>query len=149
MPRCSIGVDLNMTVLQWTPDLEIGVFELDLQHRSLIGIVNQLHEAILANRAPRTIEWIMEELLLYTKFHFDTEEAYMHRYQLECVASHQLEHEEVLKVVRRLKRKLKAGGDGIPDAVHEWLHAWLLKHLMGTDRGLGMELQARMSRSAS
>lgn len=133
-----------MTILEWTPDLEIGVYEIDLQHRSLIGIANQLHDAIVSGKAERTIEWILEELVLYTKFHFDTEECYMRRYQPDCSTQHALEHGEMLKAVRRFKRKLKAGDEAIPLAVHDFLQGWLSAHLKGTDRQLGDELREKM-----
>jgi hemerythrin len=133
-----------MAILEWTPDLEIGIFEIDLQHRSLIGIANHLHDAVVSGKAERTIEWILEELVLYTKFHFDTEEGYMRRYQLDSAPCHAHEHDEMLKAVRRLKRKMKAGDEAVPADVHEFLQGWLRSHLKGTDRQLGDELRRKM-----
>jgi hemerythrin len=138
-----------MTILEWTPDLEIGIYEIDLQHRSLIGIANQLHDAIVSGKAERTIEWILEELVLYTKFHFDTEARYMRRYQPDCATQHSHEHGEMLKAVRRFKRKLKAGDESVPLAVHDFLQGWLRMHLKGTDRQLGDELREKMYGEAS
>lgn len=138
-----------MTVLEWTPDLEIGIYEIDLQHRSLIGIANQLHNAIVSGKAERTIEWILEELVLYTKFHFETEERYMRRYQPDCATQHAHEHGEMLKAVRRFKRKMKAGDEAVPLAVQDFLQGWLRTHLKGTDRRLGDELREKMYGEAS
>jgi hemerythrin len=126
-----------MPVLDWTPDLEIGIYEIDLQHRSLVSMANQLHDAIERDKGTRTIEWILEELLLYTKMHFQTEEKYMQRYEHEESAQHKLEHGELLKGMKRFKRKLAAGDDDVGEALMQFLHGWLAAHLSGSDRALG------------
>lgn len=126
-----------MPVLEWTPELEIGIFEIDLQHRSLVSIANQLHDAIESGKADKTIEWILEELLLYTKMHFQTEEQYMRRYEHTASEQHKLEHAEMLKAMRRFKRKLKVDDDALADEVLVFLRDWLHHHLTGPDRALG------------
>ena len=126
-----------MPVIEWRPELEIGIFEIDLQHRSLVSIANQLHDAVASGKAVQTVEWILEELLLYTKMHFQTEEQYMRRYQYVASAQHQAEHDEMLKALRRFKRKLKNDDDTLPEDVLDFLHDWLAQHLTGPDRALG------------
>jgi hemerythrin len=135
-----------MSVLEWTPELETGVFEIDLQHRSLVAIANQLHDAIRAGRAGRTVEWMLEELALYTRFHFETEEAYMRRYGLDNQERHRVEHGELLSAIKRFRRKLKAGDDRVQDDVLEFLSRWLDQHLRGADRQFGAEVLAAMNR---
>lgn len=132
-----------MPVLEWTSDLDIGIYEIDLQHRSLVSIANQLYDAIETGRSHHTIEWILEELLVYTKMHFKTEEQYMRRYEHGHASQHAHEHAELLKAMRRIKRKLKAGDDGVEDEVLEFLSGWLAKHLTGSDRTLGEAYLAR------
>ena len=135
-----------MAVLDWTSDLDTGVYEIDLQHRSLVNIANQLHDAIKAGRAGRTIEWMLEELALYTRFHFDTEESYIRRYWLDGLQAHRIEHAELLSAIKRFRRKLKAGDERVQDDVLVFLSGWLEKHLRGADRELGLEVRAAMNR---
>lgn len=132
-----------MPVLEWTSDLDIGIYEIDLQHRSLVSIANQLYDAIEAGRSARTVEWILEELLVYTKMHFQTEEQYMRRYEHDRAGQHVHEHGELLKAMRRIKRKLKAGEEGVDEEVLEFLSGWLANHLTGSDRKLGEAYLAR------
>ena len=134
-----------MPVLEWNSDFDIGIFEIDLQHRSLVSIANQLYDAIEADRAARTVEWILEELLLYTQMHFQTEEQYMRRYEheQESASQHKREHGELLKAMRRFKRKMKAGEEGVGEEVLEFLQGWLAEHLRGSDRTLGDAFKAR------
>lgn len=133
-----------MSVIEWRPELDIGIFEIDMQHRSLVSIANQLHDAIESGKADRTIEWMLEELLLYTKMHFQTEEQYMKRYQHTEAAGHAREHGEMLKAMRRFKRRLKVGDD-VADEVLDFLRGWLESHLGGPDRALGLAYAKRMT----
>jgi hemerythrin len=135
-----------MAVLDWSNELDTGVYEIDLQHRSLVNIANQLHDAIKAGRAERTIEWMLEELALYTKFHFETEEAYMRRYGLDDLQRHRVEHAELLSGIKRFRRKMKAGDERVQDDVLDFLSGWLEKHLKGADRDFGIEVRAAMNR---
>lgn len=135
-----------MAVLDWSADYETGVYEIDLQHRSLLAIANQVHDAIRSGRAERTVEWMIEELALYTKFHFETEEAYMRHYGLDDEARHRVEHAELLSAIKRFRRKLKAGDERVQDEVSEFLSTWLDKHLRGADRQFGAEVRAAMNR---
>ena len=125
-----------MPVLDWTPDLEIGIYEIDLQHRSLVSMANQLHDAIERDKGAQTIDWILEELLLYTKMHFATEEKYMQRYEHEESAQHKLQHGELLKAMKRFKRKMSAGDD-VANELMLFLQQWLGTHITGSDRDLG------------
>ena len=130
-----------MPVLEWSPELEIGIFELDLQHRSLVSIANQFYDAIEAGRPEHTINWILEEFLVYINMHFQTEEQYMRRYKHPDTPKHQEEHAEMLKAMRRFKRKLKAGED-VAEEVMGFLQKWLAGHLTGFDRSLGETYKA-------
>ena len=130
-----------MPVLDWTSDLEIGIYEIDLQHRSLVSIANQLHDAIQRDKGTQTVDWILEELLLYAKMHFQTEEKYMQRYEHDESAQHKQEHGELLKAMKRFKRKLNLGDEDVADELMQFLHDWLAAHLTGSDRSLGKAYQ--------
>ena len=132
-----------MSQLEWTADLEIGIYEIDLQHRALVSIANQLTEAIEGGRPIRTIEWILDELLVYAKMHFQTEELYMRRYQHKESAQHKREHGELLKSMRRFRWRLETEDENISDDVLEFLASWLSNHLNGPDRALGDAYKAR------
>lgn len=133
-----------MPVLEWTSDFNIGIHEIDLQHRSLVSIANQLYDAIETGRPGHTVEWILEELLVYTKMHFQTEEQYMRRYEHDRASQHAKEHAELLKAMRRFKRKFKEGAEGVDEEVLDFLSGWLGNHLTGSDRALGEAYQARV-----
>lgn len=51
--------------------------EIDDQHKILIGLINLLHDAMLANRGSEIQKEIVTELAEYVRYHFATEEKYM------------------------------------------------------------------------
>lgn len=66
-----------MALIEWTPALEVGLEEMDRQHRQLVKILNELHQAMQAGGRQRDLMRVMDELLQYTKYHFSTEERLM------------------------------------------------------------------------
>lgn len=135
-----------MAVVDWSPDLEIGVSEIDQQHRNLVAITNHLHDALLAGQAQQAIEWIIDELTVYVKFHFDAEEKYMKTHGHADTAAHKLEHKEMLKAIRRFRKKFYEGEPRVENEVMSFLSGWLLQHIMGTDRQLGRPPASRSVR---
>lgn len=133
----------DVAIVTWGPKMEIGVPEIDLQHRNLVAIANHLHDAISANQAQQAVDWILEELTLYVKFHFDSEERLMQELDYVDTEKHQLEHKEMLKAIRRFKKHFHAGEPRVEREVMDFLGGWLLQHIMGTDRALGRHYAAK------
>lgn len=126
-----------MPEIEWTSDFEIGIFEIDLQHRSLVSIANQLIDAVEAGKPKSTIEWILDELLVYARMHFVTEEQYLKRYMDKGLSQHKGEHHHLLKAMRRFRKKVHDGDEDVGEKVLEFFSAWLPDHLAGSDQSLG------------
>ena len=45
-----------MPFLVWEPSFSVGVWDIDRQHRSLIGLINQLHVAVSGIEADKKLE---------------------------------------------------------------------------------------------
>lgn len=52
-----------MALIEWTPALEVGLEEMDRQHRQLVKILNELHQAMQAGGRQRDLMRVMDELL--------------------------------------------------------------------------------------
>ena len=132
-----------MTVLNWSRDLEVGIREIDVQHRNLVAIANHLHDAILAGQAPQALSWILDELALYTVHHFDAEEKLMQVHDFVESPQHHLEHKSMLKAVQRFHDRFGDGDARVQRDVMDFLRGWLLQHIQGTDRKLAEELRQK------
>ena len=84
-----------MTIVEWGPELEIGITEIDYQHRNLVSMLNALHSAIEAGEPREHLAEILEELDLYVINHFATEERVMERLHFEFTEQHKLEHRDL------------------------------------------------------
>ena len=45
-----------MTLLEWRDDFRIGIAEVDHEHQLLIGLINDVHAALEADRSAERIE---------------------------------------------------------------------------------------------
>jgi len=50
-----------MALMEWNPTLELGVDQMDRQHRQLVKLLNELHQAMVAGSQTRALIRVMEE----------------------------------------------------------------------------------------
>lgn len=135
-----------MSILSWSREFEIGVREIDQQHRNLVAIANHLHDAIESGQAPQAIDWILDELSFYTLHHFKAEERLMQDLPADAEDEHRREHKEMLKALRRFRRRFAEGDSKVARDVMAFLRAWLTQHILGTDRALAEHLRGKLVR---
>ena len=107
--------------ITWKPYYSVGDDSLDTQHKVIIGLINELYAAVLANRPDVDLKGIMDRLLRYTITHFQHEEQLM----LECgfpdLQAHKLLHERLRQQHSRSPRQPQSRHRTGPAAVPERL----------------------------
>ena len=63
-----------MPLMTWTDKLSVGVGVIDEDHKKLVGMVNELYDAMQAGQGRDSLGRILNGLVQYTKFHFAREE---------------------------------------------------------------------------
>ena len=63
--------------VEWSDELSVGVEEIDEQHKVLVGLVNEMHEAIHQRHGSEVVQEILAKLADYTRIHFAVEESLM------------------------------------------------------------------------
>lgn len=119
---------------EWTDDYSVGIKEIDAQHKRLFDIINNFYEAFIQGKADLVVSETLDELLLYTRYHFKSEETLMKEYDLPDITAHQRKHrefeDEIMKRIDDLKRK-----DGkVHYKTMNYLKDWLLGHILGMDK---------------
>ena len=66
-----------MQLFPWQEDYEIGLVEIDRQHRHLVRLINELSDAMIAHKGHKTAPQSLEKLVDYIQLHFTTEEEVM------------------------------------------------------------------------
>lgn len=129
--------------MEWTPAFEVGVEQMDRQHRQLVKILNELHRAMLAGSQPRDMMRVMEELILYTKYHFTTEERLMDEFAYPGAALHKQKHQALTAKVEEYAEEVLKGRATVSLSILQFLKDWLNKHILGTDMEFARFVQSR------
>lgn len=118
-----------MTFWPWTSELEVGIKEIDEQHRWLVDLTNKLHDAFQAGADHGTIREILEGLMDYTMNHFIVEEELFDRLGYPESAAHKKYHNRFTEQVMSLLDRHEAGEVVGAEAL-ELLKDWLTHHIL-------------------
>lgn len=122
-----------MSLMEWGPEYEIGIKDIDMQHEKLVNIINQLNKIIVNNKSSDKIRMVLTELLDYTSYHFKTEEDIMDKIKYPEADRHKFIHKRLLDSVKEFTVKFNAG-QPIADDLMIFLKHWLSAHIKHVDR---------------
>ncbi len=129
-------------LLQWSESLNIGIREIDEQHKALIAMVNELHQAIVARNAKDTAREILDRLAEYPGTYFRDEEGLMQRSGYSALDTHRQQHEDLIRRVSELRDQFDTGNSKITFELMFILKTWLSRHVNESDRRFGAYLMA-------
>jgi hemerythrin len=135
-----------MALIDWNPNLSVGVDEMDRQHQKLVGLINQFHDALKAGKGDEIAKGILVQLAQYTQTHFAAEEQLMARHGYPEFHAHKKLHAELIAQVSQMVEKIKAGKMVSPVSIASFLKDWLTKHILGTDKLYGQFITAGAAR---
>ncbi|MCG3186710.1 MAG: Bacteriohemerythrin [Rhodocyclaceae bacterium] len=131
-----------MTVLfQWDNDFNIGIQEIDEQHKVLVSLLNDLHNAIREHHGKATSREILDRLAEYTRTHFLLEESLMRLTHYPGFEIHKAQHEDLIRQVRDLQEKLDKENITITFELLHFLKTWLARHIHDSDKRFGAYFQ--------
>jgi hemerythrin len=123
-----------MAFIEWNNSFSVGVSEIDLQHQKLVGIINDLHDAMLQGKGKAVLEEIIRGLVDYAGAHFLTEETYFDQFRYPDAGSHKEEHSAFTQKVAEFKDGFDAGKLALSITVMDFLSSWLRNHIMVADK---------------
>jgi hemerythrin len=122
-----------MPLIEWSDSLSVKIAEIDVQHQQLIGMINELHDAMKSGKAQYSLGNILTRLAYYAETHFATEERYFTEYEYPKAASHVAEHRKFLEQVQHYDQELTAGRIMLSMEIMKFLGDWLVHHIQGVD----------------
>jgi hemerythrin len=66
-----------MATVQWKDEYIINVEDIDIQHQTMVKLVNNLHSSVEARKNKSEHERLLIELVEYTHMHLSTEEKFI------------------------------------------------------------------------
>ena len=121
----------------WKNEYSVNIRQIDIQHKKLVELINDLHEAMSAGKAKDVLEKILGELVAYTKFHFSKEEELMEMAGYPGLLHHRLKHKELTGKVFQFQSDYHAGKFSISIEVMSFLKDWLINHIQKIDKEYG------------
>jgi hemerythrin len=133
-----------MPLMTWTEKLSVGVEVLDDDHKKLVGMVNELHDKMKAGHGKEALGKVLDELVNYTKFHFEREERFFAKTGYPAAFAHKQQHDDLTKQVLDVQTKYKGGAVATLSLdVMDFLRNWLVNHIQGSDQKYGPHLNAQ------
>ena len=130
----SVAMTQNVA-LPWSSRLMVGEPSIDAQHKRLVELFNELHEALHGSLPQEKIAQILVALLEYTQFHFAHEASLMKKFGFPGQKAHLAMHDELVKAALEYKRRFEAG-EAIGVDLVNFVRDWLTHHILKTDRQL-------------
>jgi hemerythrin len=132
-----------MAIMEWSPTFSVKIKKFDDQHKKLVELLNQLHDAMKAGQGNAALGMVLQSLISYTATHFKEEEQVMQTHGYPDFSHHKAEHEKLVKQVLELQKKFQSGGSVLTLTVMSFLKDWLTTHIQGEDKKYGVYLNGK------
>jgi hemerythrin len=123
-----------MALIEWSSSLQLGVEEIDNQHRKLVAMINELNDAMRQGKGKTVLGKIVDGLTAYTGTHFKTEEKYFQQFAYAEATPHTDEHAAFVRKVTEFRTAFGKGKLGLSIDVINFLSDWLQNHILVSDR---------------
>ncbi len=120
-------------LVEWSDDLSVGIDEIDEQHKVLVDLLNEFHEAIQQHKGSEVASEILKRLGDYTRIHFAVEESIMRLLDYPDYENHKIEHDSLIDELNELVEKLQSGKKSVNFELLHFLKLWLTKHIRESD----------------
>jgi hemerythrin-like metal-binding protein len=127
----------------WISSFETGIAPVDSQHRRLVGMLNELFDAMNRGEGNAVVGRILDGLVDYTSYHFKTEEELFAKHGYPEAREHIREHAVLRRQVLKLRASLRAGRSVFATQLAELLKEWLRVHILQSDKNFGVYLLSK------
>ncbi|MEO5337287.1 MAG: bacteriohemerythrin [Magnetospirillum sp. WYHS-4] len=119
-----------MGELLFTDDLSVGVVEIDLDHQTLVALINLLDDAIEGDHGVESVASVLTALTEYAKYHFLREEYLMAAVGYPGLDAHVRVHERFKARLGELLALHAAAPSAVNASdVLDLMKSWLFNHI--------------------
>ncbi|MCR6632033.1 MAG: bacteriohemerythrin [Magnetospirillum sp.] len=123
-----------MATITWSEMMSVGVPALDADHKTLIGLINNLHRSVGDEEEYATLGSVLQALEEYADHHFAREERVMAACRYPSAETHARMHRRLTQQVRDLRAAYDADRTAVrAKQCLDFLHKWLIEHICSTD----------------
>ena len=122
-------------LISWNEQYSVGIRKFDDDHKVIISLINQLHSAMLENKAKDAISKILSVLTSYSATHFEKEEMMLKQFGYPNIDAQKKEHSEFIKKIKDFETKYNQGRVlTVSIEIVSFLKEWLIKHILAADK---------------
>jgi hemerythrin len=132
-----------MGLITWDPIFSVNVELIDQQHQMLVQMINDLYDAMVAEKENDVIGGLIDRLHTYAAMHFSREEHFFDIFGYPESDIHIKEHKEFEKKVAAFEADLKTGKQRLSKDIMTFLSNWLVEHIKKSDKRYGPYLNER------
>lgn len=89
--------------IQWNDEMNVGIPEIDVEHKPIILLINELNRAITEGMNPAEIKRWLQHIVDDTEMHFSQEEKLFQEWQYPDAAEHARIHSQLFKALQEIK----------------------------------------------
>jgi hemerythrin-like metal-binding protein len=130
-------------LVEWKPEFSLDIPKFDSQHIRIFFLINGLHEAMERRHGADALKKTLDELINYTKTHFQDEEKAMAESRFPGLEAHKAEHRKLEKDVEKFYADLASGKAVFSGEVLRFLISWLMDHIAKSDKKYATHFKSR------
>jgi hemerythrin-like metal-binding protein len=120
-----------MSAITWKDFYSVGDPSLDAQHQQMIGVINELYEAMEKKSTQQVVKPILDRLVKYTFEHFKREEEAMEAVEYPDLVEHKALHDKI----RQKTLDLQENADFVTGHnLLAFLKQWWVGHIQTVDK---------------
>lgn len=127
-------------LIEWKKEFELGVPDIDTEHRELIELINSTYSALQAQPESSNIMAFLGEIFAKISAHFALEESIMRKYRYDGYLEHKQEHERLLDDIRDIMDDYEDGIMPSEGELSRRLTDWFSAHFRTQDARLHKRL---------
>ncbi len=132
--REALAESLEGDIFKWDDSLDVGIAEINRQHKILIDLINAINNAVKNNETADNIANTLVNLIDYTHEHFSYEEELFSSHGYPETPAHKQTHIKLLGQLDDYKRELQTGENLNYAALMVFLTQWLTQHIRYSDQ---------------
>lgn len=127
-----------MTFFEWDNTLDVGVVEMNEQHKHLIRLMDALYQKNVSNDSKSELLNAIDNLVSFVLLHFRDEENYMASIQFPSLEVHKQIHKHLIEDLGRLIEQFRHSDmQQLSNEFIMFLKFWLSTHIRGIDAKYG------------
>ena len=129
-----------MSIIDWRDEFSVGVASVDQEHREMIGLINELDDAMGQDADHATVIGTLGEIYARIAAHFALEEKIMRDVSYVDLSSHKEDHENLLDALSMIIDGVDEEGRYDRGRLSRELDEWFTNHFRTNDAKLHRRL---------